>query len=234
MILAMPASRRTYDFLRALLLPLAILAVPGPVAWAQVTEPDRRIAFDIPSQSLDAALSEYFRVTGVQLLYNSAVTAGRRSSSIHGTYSARTALQLLLAGTGLVARYGRSDAVFIDVLNPSSESTPVPIGRIVVREKVPIRGISPLERLAYYDTLRDELQELLRGEKRLDGYAFSITLRFRVDTDGKIQDLNLARGSGRSGTDKIVAQLLESATVTKPPPALPQPLSMTLNGRWRK
>uniref|UniRef100_UPI0019541826 STN domain-containing protein n=2 Tax=Pseudomonadota TaxID=1224 RepID=UPI0019541826 len=74
---------------------------------------EQRIAFDIPAQPLDAALASYFRATGVQLLYDSALTAGRRSGAVRGNFTPREALRQLLRGTGLIVRYSRANAAIL-------------------------------------------------------------------------------------------------------------------------
>jgi outer membrane receptor protein involved in Fe transport len=63
------------------------------------------VAFDIPAQSLDSALSAFGRATGVQLLYDSGITAGLRSAPVQGSFRPSEALARMLASTGLSSRF---------------------------------------------------------------------------------------------------------------------------------
>ena len=80
---------------------------------AQVTEPRpapaaqtaQALTFAIPPQALDAALAAFGAASGVQVLYDAAMTQRLRSPGVAGTLPAEEALRRLLAGTGLVARF---------------------------------------------------------------------------------------------------------------------------------
>ena len=66
---------------------------------------DARLNFDIPSQSLTDALYAFTSATGIEALAAGELLANRRSGEIQGTFTADEALQVLLAGTGLAARF---------------------------------------------------------------------------------------------------------------------------------
>lgn len=72
----------------------------APYAVAQAAR-----TFDIPAQPLGAALSQYGDQAGVQVSVDVALANGRRSGPVRGQYSPSDALNRLLAGTGLVARW---------------------------------------------------------------------------------------------------------------------------------
>jgi outer membrane receptor protein involved in Fe transport len=79
----------------------AILAAPVQAAPA-----DRSVRFDIPAQTLAAALDQFARQAGVQILYPYKVAATRRSMPLHGQMPVRAALDHLLRDSGLeVARF---------------------------------------------------------------------------------------------------------------------------------
>lgn len=58
----------------------------------------------VEPQPLDAALQELARQCGVQLIYFSEITEGRRAPAIKGRFAIDTALQHVLNGTGLIFR----------------------------------------------------------------------------------------------------------------------------------
>src|SRR3546814_14006090 len=60
---------------------------------------------DVCSSDLDTALAAYGAASGVQLVYDSRLTAGLATNGVSGTYTAQDALSLLLAGTGLTPRF---------------------------------------------------------------------------------------------------------------------------------
>ena len=88
-------------------LPLGFIAASvvllAPAAMA-ATAPSQAYEFQIAAGSLDAALASYARVTHRQLLYTSALVAGRRNPSVRGKFTADEALARLLAGSGIVSR----------------------------------------------------------------------------------------------------------------------------------
>lgn len=79
---------------------VALLAPASAVAAL----PGQTYQFEIAAGPLDAALAAYARVTRRQLLYTSALVAGRRSPALWGTLTADEALARLLAGSGIVVR----------------------------------------------------------------------------------------------------------------------------------
>src|SRR5262249_39242397 len=68
------------------------------------------VAFDIAPQSLDAALDVFSATSNVQVLYETSLTSGRRSTGVHGFFTPGAALTALLAGTGLTAWHTTSDS----------------------------------------------------------------------------------------------------------------------------
>jgi TonB family protein len=205
------------------------IIVSTPTSVNAQIRADQPTAFNIPAQPLDAALAQYFRVTGVQLLYDSTLTAGYRSAAVKGTYSPREALRLLLRGTGLVVRYSRANAAIITKPNAVLDSPLVPLGRVVVRERITTR-IAPIERIAYYQQLEEEFQSRLRNDKRAGRMNFSIILQLAVDEDGKVNDLRIMRGSGDGKIDRMLLEILANAIVSPPPAGLVQPLAIALKG----
>lgn len=230
-IVPMLRAARAMPALRLLLAALAItLSCPAPAEAQNASDP--RIAFDIPAQSLNAALAQYFRTTGVQLLYDASLTRGRSSTAVRGTFSPREALRILLTDTGLVARYSRSNAVTLVAAGSQTQSDLVPLGRVVVRERAPER-LSPATRLAYYTTLEDELQNLLRTDERTHRLAFSATVDLSIAPDGNITTIALRKGTGRSSADRALLAVLGEARATPPPAGLSQPLAVNLTGKQR-
>src|SRR5215470_13691308 len=71
-------------------------------AGAQTAQAARPI--DIPAGSLGAALTQLGRRTGVMIVFDPALTRGRRTAGLRGAYTPGQALDRLLAGSGIAAR----------------------------------------------------------------------------------------------------------------------------------
>lgn len=224
-------AARIASAFQLLAISLAIVAIAANPTHAQNAS-DQRIAFDIPAQSLNGALAQYFRTTGVQLLYDASLTRGRSSATVRGSYTPREALRILLKDTGLVARYSRSNAVTLVAAGAPTQSDLVPLGRVVVRERAPER-LSPATRLAYYTTLEDELQAVLRTDERTHRLTFTATVELTISPEGNISGLALRKGTGRQSADTALLAVLEEARATPPPPGLVQPLAISLRGKPR-
>ncbi|WP_293395881.1 secretin and TonB N-terminal domain-containing protein, partial [Nevskia sp.] len=64
----------------------------------------RFFELNLPEQPLGTALTALSRETGVQVIADRELLAGRRAAALRGRYSAAQALERLLAGSGLAAR----------------------------------------------------------------------------------------------------------------------------------
>jgi iron complex outermembrane receptor protein len=69
--------------------------------------------FELGTQSMSAALREYARISGEQIIFTEEVVAGVEVAPLSGEFTARAALSLLLAGTQLVTEVSPSGAIMI-------------------------------------------------------------------------------------------------------------------------
>ena len=109
---------------RAILLavPLALLgplAIQAQQTWANddITpraEAESKRSYDISKQALDSALAEFAQVTGLQLAYDAALTHGLMSNGVQGNFTPRQALNRLLMGTFLQARFTNPATVTLE------------------------------------------------------------------------------------------------------------------------
>src|SRR4051812_21649784 len=100
----------------------AVLAVAVGLVWAgffagsvQGAEP-AAYTLHIASQPLDSALQEFARQTGIQIIFFSYLTDGRRVPALDGRYSVDVAMKALLAESGLTFR--RVNAKTIEIRPP--------------------------------------------------------------------------------------------------------------------
>ncbi len=87
----------------------------SPPAAVQATESEQ-LHFNIPPQALASALSRFGETANLQLLYDAALTRGLSTEGVSGTYTPEQALRILLAGTGLTARFADSGTVTLERL----------------------------------------------------------------------------------------------------------------------
>lgn len=72
-------------------------------AQAHAAEAGATFNFDIPTGSLDQALSRFGRQAGIQIAVNAELTSGRQSPGLSGKHGIADGLRRLLAGSGLEA-----------------------------------------------------------------------------------------------------------------------------------
>jgi Secretin and TonB N terminus short domain len=127
---------RRVPYLAVYLMFTAVTAEAGPDSAAigpqrAIAELSAPMSFDIPAQPLAAALDRYGDATGREVLYNPALTDGRTSEPVNGIFVPATALQLLLVGTGLAARFLKDNSF---VLVPAPEAAAPTGGSAVSRQ----------------------------------------------------------------------------------------------------
>src|SRR5207253_5314093 len=98
-------------------------AVAAP-AVAGTSDPDTIIKkrFDVPAQSLDAALYSSSQQAGVQIRIDVPLPPKFRSNPVSGWYSAADALRNLLDNSGLEAHFGGGG---VTITRTAEQSTPV-------------------------------------------------------------------------------------------------------------
>lgn len=97
--------------------------VDSPVA--RPPEPAKRVSFDIPAQPLASALQAFAQATGQSVFFDGQLAAGLESMPVHGELAPREALQRMLAGTRLAARYA-DDSTFTLVENDVPQQAAAP------------------------------------------------------------------------------------------------------------
>ncbi len=103
---------------------LALTAVSPAVARSQVDEvgagavrlaqAEQTYEFDIPSKPLPRAIADFSAVTGLQVLYTETSTYDHTAPALRGAFTARQALERLVAGSGLSYRYTSANAVTLE------------------------------------------------------------------------------------------------------------------------
>ncbi|MCK4390273.1 MAG: TonB-dependent receptor [Desulfobacterales bacterium] len=96
----MKTGKAKTGFLAGIL--LLILAVGPAMAEQKEANPiNVPQTFNIEAGSLEEALDNYSRLTGIKPVYLNELVAGKRSPGVHGIYSPEAAVKKILKGTGL-------------------------------------------------------------------------------------------------------------------------------------
>ena len=124
-------------------IPPASAAPPPEQAQAQAA---RVIAFNIPPQDLDTALTRLADQAGIRLLGASNDLAGKRTNGLVGSFTVARALDALLAGSGVTWRFSDANTVVLEKLARGSgalELDPVKVQGAVVPSQAMIDNIPP-------------------------------------------------------------------------------------------
>jgi len=114
---------------------LAVFAQAVP-AYAE----EQTYSFDLPAQDLGSTLKAFARASRQQITFDAAAVQGKRAPALHGRYSPRGALEVLLQGSGLRADSGRSGLFIVrstaagetSEIDPSPQDDDVPSHDIIV------------------------------------------------------------------------------------------------------
>lgn len=196
-------------------------ADPGPRAVASVA----RIDFDIEAQRLGDAIAAYSRVTGLDVLMDGE-HAQRTANGVRGTLTAMEALEALLEGTGLEARYANATSVVIRASRPAGAGS-----RPAVPAGAEESGFKEGEVVhqSYAAQVQQALRSTLCGslETRPGGYRLAAQLQ--LDSRGTVERFRLLSTTGEPARDAAVLRRVRGMAVGSPPPAsLPQPLVILL------
>ncbi len=84
-------------------------AIPAMVSAARAQSAERTIS--VPAGPLTPALNSLAAQTGLQILFDASVAAGKRTAGVSGTLTPEKALNAVLAGTNVNARFAGSNRV---------------------------------------------------------------------------------------------------------------------------
>lgn len=164
--------------------------------------------FDIPGQDIDRALEAYTAVTGLQILYEPAVTRGRRSTAVNGTLTPEAALSVLLAGSGLDGRRSDIDAVVV-VAAPPPPVDLVDSGFLGALQAGIMRG-------------------LCRDERTRPG-AYRAAIQIWLTRDGAVRRIALLGPTGEARRDAALLRAFDMVVIRHVPAhAAETPLTLTI------
>ena len=204
-------GRKASRFLAPLVLCISIGAA-GVSVRADDARERGRIHVDIPAQPLATALDAYCAAAGVQMFVDTDSIAGRSSVAVRGEFTREDALQRLLSGTALAARFVGNRG--FTLVSPSSADADAGANRR-------FDGYSAL--------LQTGLRKALcRSEQTRPG-TYRLLGRLWIGALGTISRAELITSTGNGVRDAALLSMLQDAAVGEaPPPDLPQPVTLLL------
>lgn len=206
-----------------------VLAWGGTAAaeMRDMADTGARLHFDLPSQPLEKGLAHFGGLTGHSVLVDSAMTQGRTAQAVRGEFTAQEALLLLLAGTGLHARYSGRDA-FTLVPGPAPSE-----GAVDAAPPAPIlANTAPGVAADFAGALQSAITRALCAVQPGTFGRYRAALQLWTGPEGRIRRANLLESSGvRSRDAELLAQLRGLAIGRVPPSGLAQPITVLLSPR---
>ncbi|MFH0302314.1 STN domain-containing protein [Bradyrhizobium sp. 31Argb] len=196
------------------------LTVAGAIAatghlFAQTLSANTAIRFDIPSQSLSAALSRYGDLTGREALYDTSLAAGRASGEVLGVLTPNEALQRLLAGTNLSARFLSENAFVLMPTAPSARQATTQEPSAAHRR--------------YYGLIQETVLDALCQSAVTRPGQYRIVVALWIGSTGRIEKSQRVGSAGSGTIDRQIDVTLASVRLREPPPAdFAQPILIVL------
>jgi secretin/TonB-like protein len=212
--------RNRWRYLRCVVIfGTAVAFISGSVRAA-----DRRFVFDLPAQQLASALETFSAVTGVVVLYDGNLAVGRTSVEVKGELSSDAALQRLLKGSGLAARYTADEAIVIvpDAPQPAVARSPTAIARAALAN----RGG---DEQSYFSLLQAGIGRALCSTERTRPGDYRVAMKFWIGPVGEVMHPVLLGSTNDADRDAAILDAVAAASIGEPPPAgLAQPFTFVV------
>ncbi|MEI9991683.1 MAG: secretin and TonB N-terminal domain-containing protein [Rhizomicrobium sp.] len=225
-------SRLTICWMALLLLASAALGSPAAAEDAPVVKSSERIEFDIPSQPLEMAIVAFGERAGMQVLYDSSLARGLRSSAVKGSFTRDDGLLALLAGTNLTARHVDASSFVLLPATGAGAALDSPVHAIEggVLSLDTLRVDAPADDFnAYSAVIRSDLLKALQRNAKTRAGNFVVHANIWIGPAGEVRRSELSLSTGSRTRDKAIVEILDGFAVSQPPPAgLPQPIAIRI------
>lgn len=166
--------------------------------------------FDIDDQSLASALRAFGEQSGIAVLFDDALVAGRLSRGVHGTASPHDALRILLLGTGLGARFSSTNA-FTVTADATAPTPGVPDAPAMARDGSPSLGQGD----AFL--IQASIAQALCARQDTRPGGFRLALQLWIDGSGTVERASALAPSDDPARDRRVLAAVRSVRL---PPRL--------------
>jgi hypothetical protein len=200
-------------------------------AGAALQPSELAIFFDIPQQPLTAALYTFSAQADLQIFYESALTQGRQSTAIKGSFRPREALQLLLAKSNLTAVFSDPKTLTLHAAVPifySNDALTVPPLRLTLQTLFIKTEAKPVD-TDYTGLIALGLQRALRRNAKTRAGDYMVDARLWIGNDGAVLRAELTGTSGDKSRDDAIFLTLKQFVVSREPPLdFPKPVTVSI------
>ena len=106
-----------------------------PTETTDQAQANRTVTLDLPAQNLSAALVAFSNATGIDIVFDGQVPAGRQAPALKGEMTAAAALNRLLSGTGITWTF--SDDKTVALSKPKQTGERITLGTVSVEGAAP-------------------------------------------------------------------------------------------------
>jgi TonB family protein len=182
---------------------------------------DEQASFDMSSQPLVTALRAYSEVTGIAVLVDDGLTAGRTAHELKGRFTPAEALRRLLDGTGLVTRYASPEAFTLALKDDTVASSAANDDAVVEKP-----GFVLADR--YASGIQTAIEDALCRSGSTRPGRYRLAMQLWVTPSGTIERTNLLDSAGSEALDAEILATLRGLHVDAPPAGMPQPLTILM------
>ncbi|HXH45591.1 MAG TPA: TonB C-terminal domain-containing protein [Bradyrhizobium sp.] len=174
-------------------------------------------AFDIPPQSLSAALNSFSAATGIEILVDARQAVAHRSSGVVGVMAPQDALEILLIGSGLVAR--RFDAGTVLLLPSSARGT--------ARSPTSSQDVKQF----YFGHVQRAIHKTLCANAETAPGHYRLAVKLWVGQSGRVLRVRRLDTTGDEKRDAALDAAIQGVIIAPPPDDLPQPITLVVAPR---
>jgi hypothetical protein len=182
-----------------------------------------RANFDIQAQPLVTALRAYSETTGLAVLVDDSLAAGRRSPGVRGNFAAPEALSRLLQGTGLVAHYASDRAFTLMPLAANDGAAPAASPGEAAADAP---AAASVER--YAGQVQRGIERALCGSEETRPGSYRLAMQLWLGADGAVARTHLLGSTGQPGRDARIVAQLGGLRFEPQAGTLPQPITVLL------
>lgn len=210
-----------------LLISLAAGAQSGQPSATTLLNSTQTLRFDMPAQTLDDALREYSRVSGLSVLLDGQSPI-QKAPAVHGQMTRKQALAGLLAGSELHAFFVNERFIVVrapdNSVLPESSAPPA----LALNDISGIRTAQDDYR-HYVVQIQQVLLNALCPSPVTRPGNYRLALQVWLDPQGRLQRVKLLGSTGSAERDAAIERrLIHLAVGTVPPERMPQPVVVLL------
>jgi hypothetical protein len=197
------------------LLLVSSFAILPACAFAQSDASASPLEFNIPAQPLANALVAYGTITGLEVFYNAALAEHRSSTAVVGLLTPAAALEVLLRGTGYVARTtGPGTFTILPERSQAHASAPSEAMRRIYQP--------------YFATIQAQIDRILCRSAALVSGQEEMLFLIWLAPSGLVTRAEVIGEDGNPAGDQTFANALRGIAIGTPPAGMPQPVNLVI------